>query len=268
MGEAFVKACERLEEQEKERREAILAWLDDRKIFRNQHGWLYWCHPEKQVFKIGDFEMEKCTSPRQGARLTSDEFRFFSSLSCEEQMMCLHKKCKPDPIKEEIVRGRYISRPNSWKRQRGQTRQWESPRQRQGHAKKAAEPSYQDEQSTFERELTDRLQALRVKLYTLRASNEQGWSHEVFGQMNEISKAILMIERALWSFGKERADMEEIFWRLRNHGEIPMDVLLKIAEEYGCNGLISFLMVAGLSREEAYQMEEKVSERISGSYAA
>ncbi len=237
-----------LESERMARAGMIKDWAANRQVFVNQHGWMYWCHP------IGDSD-GMVRSSRQSTRLTSEEYRFFTSLSREERNLYLHPKCRNHEwIGADYQKGRSVSRSNSWKYQCRQTRQWESPTMRRGGSKKVVQPTPAVEMETFDRVLGDRIAVLETQIEIEEAKMKPDVE-----MICEMKSDLRSLEWSSLYWGEKRDDILEIFWRIRNDGHVPMDVQKRIAEKYGDSGLIEFLVIAGVSRDEAYVMEDERS---------
>jgi len=247
---------ERTEAEMLRRDKMVQDRIAGRQIFVDPHGWHYWCHPKIDILKLpSGITIEQVCHPRQGDKLTPDEFRFFQSLSLSEQCDCLHQKSREDFVVSftKTDRGYRESRSNSWKNRRRQNRQWESPHMRQGHAPKEADWAYYMGDCTFQRVLNDRIRVLNARIETERASLEcdlekiRAWNVERI----DIDQVLF------WELDREGGRIaEEVFWRVRNHGTIPLDMQKKIAEEWSDSKLIQMLVAAGFSYDEAYRMQE------------
>lgn len=235
--------------EEQARAKMIKDWAANRQVYINSHGWMYWSHPIIDSFG-------RVRSNRQGARLTGEEYRFFMSLSRGERNHYLHPKCRNyEWVGTDYEGGRSVSRPNSWKHQRKQTRQWENPTMRRS-GKKVVQTTPEVEMDTFDRVILDRIAILKTQIEIEEAKEKP--DVESMLEMKSALRSLYHASDCWW--GEERDDMLEIFWRVRNDGHVPMAVQERIVEKYGANGLIDFLVIAGLSSNEAYEMEDEREE--------
>ncbi|HBK33776.1 TPA: hypothetical protein DEP34_03280 [Candidatus Uhrbacteria bacterium] len=249
-----VKLALTLESERVVRAEMIKDWADGRKIFINPHGWMYWCRPTvDRINTLYGETIERIHSSRQGARLTGEEYRFFMSLSRGERNHCLHPKCqwRDMSIWPNFEGGKVVSRSNSWKHQRRQTRQWENPTMRRCGNMEVIQTTPSVEMDTFDRVFYDRIAVLETRIEIEEAKMDP--DNDTIRTMRSDLRSLMW---EIGCSGERYDDMKEIFWRIRNNGHIPTDVQRRMVEKYGDSGLIDFLMIAGISRDDAYAMEE------------